>query len=333
MERRRLTAEEQLGCIRDVKLGMSRSNAMKKWGIRHHSTLSQIIQRRGHQVKIVRPAGTQLIGPNGHISLHNHMQVNSATAKQTTAATVLSRARADARQRIVVRQPVPNLTQTETAVMTGSNGSGSGGFGSKLCFKLSIPHASHRSPALSMEQKIDEALSRLSKLNQKLIVRQGAKVWCKCCARVVNIKSNTVVARVQEHQMTRSHNENISRTRHERLGDPVNGTSDSDKSLESQPSTTSAAAPLPAYRFTRRKRQPLRPVRGQSGPSAVIASVPTAEQIACRQTEFQRDVLQTFLETGVPIHKLNMDPMRAFIQKWTGMQVPRYEEKSHEYGF
>lgn len=339
MERRRLTPEQQLACIRDVKLGMSRVNAMKKWGIRHHSTLSQIISRRGHQVKINRPPGTQLIAANGHLS---HIP-NQTTA----AATVLNKARADARLRCIIRQPTGSPVASAATSSSPSHSShvpqaltatgGSNGFQPKLTFRLTIPQAHRMSTGSTLEQKIDEAIGRLSKLNQKLIVRRGTKVFCKCCNRDVNIRHNTVVARVYEHSMTRSHNEMIGRTRHLRQQESLaagesltNGSSDSDKSQQSDPAVGIVPPVVP--RLNRRKRQVVRTVVPNSS-SVILTQVPTAEQKASRQAEFQRDMLQTFLETGVPIHKLNMDPMRNFLNKWTGMRVPRYEEKSHEYGF
>lgn len=338
MERRRLTPQQQLDVIRDVKLGMSRATAMKKYGIKWHSTLSQIITRRGHQVKVAKTA----VG-------------------QSAAAAVLQKARCSVKPgssfRCIIRKPqvsqishidprttMPDTTdpsppatgQPEAAPLPAPQANPqTDGPKPTFALKLIAPRKIMRRNAnhASMEERIDEALSRISKLNQKLMTRQGTSVFCSCCNRHVNFKLNTVTARVREHCITRFHQENISRTRQQRQQDrseesPVNGSADS---ADDQPD-----GPV-RFPFQRRRAatqrvfgQRLRRRRRNEAPAA---SAPTAEQEAAQQQEFERDLVQTFLETGVPVHKLNMSVMRDFFQKWTGRAVPRYEEKQLDYGF
>jgi hypothetical protein len=186
-----------------------------------------------------------------------------------------------------------------------------------------------------MEDKIDLALSKISKLNQKLMVRQGRTVFCTCCDRQVNFTYLTVVARVREHSATRSHMNNITLTRDQRFQELAE-VLDEEEDNEDQ-EVPVHGDPLSQRSGSRGMRYAAERVRGKFVRKA--DSVPIQNELdpeverAKLQPEFERDLVQAFLETGIPVHKLNMHPLRDFLQKWTGMKVPQYEEQQLDYGF
>lgn len=340
-----MTPQQQLDVIRDVKLGMSRANAMKKYGIKWHSTLSQIITRRGHQVKVVKatlgnqssasaaaavlqkarcgkPHSIRCIIRRPQVSQISHIDPRTAMPDTTDQPAAAAAATGP-----ITGHPAPNDTAPEPA----SQQHVPAVVRMRVTGRASVRRSNGQ---MSMEEKIDEALSRISKLNQKLMTRQGLKVFCSCCNREVNFKINTVMARVREHSVTRSHTENIGLTRHQRQQErsdesPVNGSADSAEELPA-----AGTVRFPPNRRRRRTgyNRPLsrRMVRRRAVPAP---PVPTAEEKVKRQQEFERELVQSFLETGIPVHKLNMPPIRDFITKWTGQGVPRYEEKQLDYGF
>lgn len=352
MDRRRLTAQQQLDVIRDVKLGMSRAMAMKKYGIRWHSTLSQIISRRGHQVKVVRTALATTQSSNAAAAVLQKAVRNGS--KTQTIRCFIRKPSVPQISNVAngsVMAPDPHagrestddksqLSKKTTAVTNGQS--------QQLPYvkirPIKLPYGRMRAfrkatGHMTIEEKIDEALSRISKLNQKLMIRQGTSVICTCCNREVNFKYNTVIARVREHSITRGHTLSISRTREARQQDrtkeSVNGILET---VESEPAFVEPVQ----FPVRRRRRGPnmkpqtttTRMVRRRAAAATTpVPVVATEEQNAKRQQEFERDLVQTFLETGVPVHKLNMYPMRDLFKKWTGMKVPRYEEKQLDYGF
>ena len=341
MERRRLTPQEQLDVIRDVKLGMSRAHAMKKYNIRWHSTLSQIISRRGHQVKVVRAAPGHPASAAAAAALQK--AVRNGTKTQQAIRCFIRKPQIPHNQisHIDPRTAMSDQPASQTDAIPVSQPK------KQICalplrLRVQRPLVRRATGHMSTEEKIDEALSRISKLNQKLMLRQGSKVVCTCCDREINFKINTVMARVREHSVTRSHTVNISRTRQQRQQDrggtgqdteqdgseeePVNGTAEPAGQLTSR-------NPVRFAFQSRRRRGGGRGHNRSLGRRVAAPPVPTIERQVLRQQEFERELITSFLQTGIPVHKLNMAPLRDLLKKWTGNTVPRFEEKQLDYGF
>ena len=365
MERPRcLTPQQQLEVIRDVKLGMPRAQVMRKHGIRYHSTLTQMIQRRWHQVNLtseesLHPLGSQMglsKGGKGAGSvlpsscLATQMRQTGRTSTTTPSATTAAAASASAAKpvdktqykvltckQICFGHPAPRIQKIVTRKQKPSESA----------------HPVTISKTASMEQRIDAALRHLSKLNQRLIVREGAKIRCICCSRYINFTWYAATARVREHTVSRAHNEMINQTSHLRQRKSSDNQQATGRAVETGVSgrrmndghstQTPQVVPL-RLRLTRlQNRSSTAPPQSaatggsKSSSSAVLVkqepSSPSPEQVASRQEEFTRDLVQAFLDADIPLRSLNKTPLRDFLLKWTQMRIPRFEEQSLDYGF